>query len=190
MTATGPFNTRGSGQSEGRAHARQEPGRFLPLDKLDKWLKENCNNSHGDVHLSDRLGQGCCDGTQADQESTEHDNWTITKAVTHDCRKWSCKGHDKDTDGNNPRHSAVGFTKAAHEVLKEDPKNLDDAIGKNFHEEEGDGHHPAPATIWHFGIYIGARAALKGRRQSCHGRRWGFKTGRADTRKKCKKRLC
>lgn len=40
MTATGPFNTRCSGQSEGRAHARQEPGRSLPLDK--QWLKENC----------------------------------------------------------------------------------------------------------------------------------------------------
>ncbi len=86
----------------------------------------------------------------------------------------TCEGHDKDTDGDDPRHSAVGFIKVCHEVLKEDPKNLDDAVGENLHEEEGSSHQPTPASIGHLLVHIGARAALQDRHYSCHDAHWRF----------------
>lgn len=43
------------------------------------------------------------------------------------------KGHDKHTDGNNPRDSTVSLLKLFHQVLEEDPKALDGAIGENLY---------------------------------------------------------
>lgn len=66
-----------------------------------------CNNSHGDVHLRDRLSQGCRDGTRGNQESTQHDNRTITKAVTRHCGKGSCR---EDVYSYNHGHSMFIIT--------------------------------------------------------------------------------
>lgn len=49
-----------------------------------------CNDSHGDVHLSDGFGEGRCDCAQTNQESTEHDDRPVAKAVTQHSGKRSC----------------------------------------------------------------------------------------------------
>lgn len=63
--------------------------------------------------------------------------------------------HDKHTNGNNPGDSTVGLSKLVYQVLEEDAKAFDGAIGEHLHQEKCHSHHPSPATVRDLRVHIG-----------------------------------
>ena len=55
------------------------------------FVSNTCNESDGDVHLVDGVGEATGDGSYGDEESTNHNNWPEPKSVGHYRSKRSCE---------------------------------------------------------------------------------------------------
>ena len=76
--------------------------------------------------------------------------------------KWlTGEGEGEDTDGDDPRHSAVALPEICHQILEEHAQALEGPVGADLHHEEGQGHGPAPATLRHLRVHIRTQATLE-----------------------------